>query len=204
MDKRKPVIFLSASMPNKEKNLKFFETADFIAIRDAVVALVNALIPHYCLVWGGHPAITPIIHEIFRKRNFSYNDYISVYQSEIFVGQMPQENFDFDNIIITDAVRLDNGAIDKDKSLALMRKRMLTDNPIYASVFIGGMEGVLEEYKLVKKYAPKAKIFPIASTGAAARFLYDKLLEEDYALDDNLLTNYCYASLFDKLLADKR
>ena len=44
MDSSKPVIFLSASMPTKDRDRRFFDSADFIAIRDAVVALVNAII----------------------------------------------------------------------------------------------------------------------------------------------------------------
>lgn len=54
-------------MPTNDRDHRFFDTADFIAMRDAVVALVNAIIPHYRLVWGGHPAITPIIHDIFKN-----------------------------------------------------------------------------------------------------------------------------------------
>lgn len=92
MDTKKPVIFLSASMPTKERDHRFFDTADFIAIRDAVVALVNAIIPNFRLVWGGHPAITPIIHDIFKKRGFDYNKYVTIYQSAYFAGNMPKEN----------------------------------------------------------------------------------------------------------------
>ena len=68
-------------MPTNDRDHRFFDTADFIAMRDAVVALVNAIIPHYRLVWGGHPAITPIIHDIFKKRDFDYNEYVTIYQS---------------------------------------------------------------------------------------------------------------------------
>ena len=148
MDSSKPVIFLSASMPTKDRDHRFFDTADFIAIRDAIVALVNAIIPNYRLVWGGHPAITPIIHDIFKKRGFDYNEHITIYQSNYFLGKMPKENQQFDNVVLTDEVR---SYADEKKniaeSLAIMRERMLTDNPIYAGVFIGGMEGVLDEYE---------------------------------------------------------
>ena len=202
MDSNKPVIFLSASMLTKDRDHRFFDTADFIAIRDAVVALVNAIIPNYRLVWGGHPAITPIIHEIFKKRGFDYNEYVTIYQSNYFVGKMPKENQQFDNVILTDAV---NSNVDKNKniaeSLAIMRKRMLTDNPIYAGFFIGGMEGVLDEYKLLIKYSKeKPEIYPIASTGAAALILYQNLTQEGINCNLRLLTDYCYASLFDDLL----
>ena len=43
-------IFLSASIPSQERHKKYFETADIIAIRDAVIALTSTLLPHYRLV----------------------------------------------------------------------------------------------------------------------------------------------------------
>ena len=202
MDSSKPVIFLSASMPTKDRDHRFFDSADFIAIRDAVVALVNAIIPNYKLVWGGQPAITPIIHDIFKKRGFDYNKHITIYQSNYFSGEMPKENQQFDNVILTQEVRCH---ADKKRniseSLAIMRKRMLTDNPIYAGVFIGGMEGVLDEYKLLMKYSnEKAEVYPIASTGAAALILYQNLTHQGINCNPRLLTDYCYASLFEDLL----
>lgn len=203
MDSSKPVIFLSASMPTKDRDHRFFDSADFIAIRDAVVALVNAIIPNYKLVWGGHPAITPIIHDIFKKRGFDYNKHITIYQSNYFSGKMPKENQQFDNVILTQEVRCH--ADEKrniSESLAIMRKRMLTDNPIYAGVFIGGMEGVLDEYNLLKFYTnEKSKIFPIASTGGAARILYKEMLDRQELYNPRLLTDYCYATLFNDLLS---
>ena len=202
MDSSKPVIFLSASMPTKDRDHRFFDSADFIAIRDAVVALVNAIIPNYKLVWGGHPAITPIINDIFKKRGFDYNKHITVYQSNYFSGKMPKENQQFDNVILTKEVRYyaDEKRNIAD-SLTIMRKRMLTDNPIYAGVFIGGMEGVLDEYKLLMEYSnEKARVYPIASTGAAALNLYQKLICQGKNCDSRLLTDFCYASLFDDLL----
>lgn len=203
MDSSKPIIFLSASMPTKDRDHRFFDSADFIAIRDAVVALVNAIIPNYKLVWGGHPAITPIIHDIFKKRGFDYNKHITIYQSNYFSEKMPKENQQFDNVILTQEVRCH--ADEKrniSESLAIMRKRMLTDSPIYAGVFIGGMEGVIDEYELLKFYSNgKSKIFPIASTGAAARILYEQMSDRQKISDSRFLTDYCYATLFNDLLS---
>lgn len=137
MDTNKPVIFLSASMPTRDRDHRFFDTADFIAIRDAVVALVNAIIPDYSLVWGGHPAITPIIHDIFKKRGFDYNDFVTIYQSAYFAGKMPKENQQFDHVVITDDVReYATEKLNIAASLSIMRKRMLTDSPIFAGFLL--------------------------------------------------------------------
>ena len=201
MDTNKPIIFLSASMPTRDRDHRFFDTADFIAIRDAVVALVNAIIPDYSLVWGGHPAITPITHDIFKKRGFDYNDFVTIYQSAYFAGKMPKENQKFDHVVITDDVR--EYATEKQNiaaSLSIMRKRMLTDSPVFAGFFIGGMEGVLDEYELLKRYDPNARIYPIASTGAAAHILYEDLLKHGKINNTRLMNDYCYSSLFDDIL----
>jgi SLOG cluster3 family len=38
-----------------------------------------------------------------------------------------------------------------------------------AGVFIGGMEGIIDECELFMKLCPDAKILPVASTGAVAK-----------------------------------
>ena len=53
-------VFLSASVPLPSRNPKYFDTADVIAIRDAVRALIMVVVEQQGqLVFGGHPAITP-------------------------------------------------------------------------------------------------------------------------------------------------
>ena len=55
-------IFLSASVPLPLRNAAYFNTADVIAIRDAVRALMLVIIEQKAeLVFGGHPAISPMI-----------------------------------------------------------------------------------------------------------------------------------------------
>jgi hypothetical protein len=58
-------------------------------------------------------------------------------------------------------------------SLREMRRHMLTEWNYTAGVFIGGMEGVEEEYRLLKQLQPQAKLLPIASTGGAALCLFE-------------------------------
>ena len=73
---------------------------------------------------------------------------------------MPKENQHFDNVVITDDVRkYENETQNIAASLFVMRERMLTDSPIFAGFFIGGMEGVLNEYELLKKYNSEARIY---------------------------------------------
>ena len=51
-------IFLSASVPLPERDPQYIETADIIAIRDAVIAFVTTVLPYHRIIWGGHPSIT--------------------------------------------------------------------------------------------------------------------------------------------------
>lgn len=81
-----------------------------------------------------------------------------------------------------------------------MRLQMMNDNSFRAAFFIGGMEGVEEEYELFTAYHPKASVYPIASTGAAAKILYEKSPEK---YDPRLLNELTYTSLFKELLEIK-
>jgi hypothetical protein len=58
-------IFLSASVPLPSRHREYFDTADVIAIRDAVRALTIVVVEqHGQLVFGVHPAITPMIRRL--------------------------------------------------------------------------------------------------------------------------------------------
>lgn len=185
-------LFLSASVPVAGRaEGKYLATADIIAIRDAVIALASVALPQYHLIWGGHPSITPLIANVLRHFDKVVNANVTVYQSGFFVKDFPEENKDVEHIVITD----DLG--DRDKSLELMRKQMIVDNDYAAAVFIGGMNGVEDEYELFTKSHPEARVFPIASSGAAARALYDKYPGK---FDERLLTELSYTSLFKELL----
>jgi SLOG-like protein len=185
-------IFLSASIPDPRSDPRFFETADVIAIRDAVRALATVVLPQDLLVWGGHPAITPMIRVVADSLGVQVQEHVWLYQSEFFRDIAPSDNEAFAHIEWIPAV--DN---DRQRSLERMRQAMLESGPFNAGVFIGGMEGVLEEFDLFQKIHTEAKLLPIASTGAAAREIYGKNRERYHP---ELSKEYAYASLFRKLL----
>lgn len=199
-------IFLSASIPLPERESKYIDTADVIAIRDAVIALTTVILPHHRLVWGGHPSITPLVYYVMQKLNLNIQEHVTLYQSRFFEKYFLEDNNKFNNVILTDII--DN---DKDKSLLHMRERMLGESEFSAAVFIGGMEGIegdkekgIEgEYKMFIDRHPQALILPIASTGAASRIIYDNLLVESESKNERFLKDYGYMSLFQKFLMDK-
>lgn len=187
-------IFLSASIPLANRDPKYVQTADISAIRDAINALAKVVIPNAILVWGGHPSITPLIREILNKLGKDVSKHVILYQSNFFRKIFPVDNNEIEQIEITEDK--DN----REESLTLMRNKMIGDNDFVAGIFIGGMEGVEDEFALFKKNHPNALLLPIASTGAAALSIYQNS-PENYS--EELKSDYAYMSLFTKLLKDK-
>jgi len=184
-------IFLSASIPLEDRDKIFYVTADVIAIRDSVRALATVVVPNAILVWGGHPAITPLIRFVLEQMHVDLKRHVMLYQSEFFKAHFPPENFDFEDIILVPAEE------NRDKSLIKMRHTMIAENDFKAGIFIGGMEGVFEEYKIFKKYHPDAMTLPIGSTGAAARLLFDEIKPKP---SSELISNFAYMNLFQETL----
>ena len=194
MAKKQLNIFLSASIPNKSKGKEpsYAETADVIAIRDAVLALTTVLLTNNCLlIWGGHPSITRLVAQVLNHYGEAANKHVTLYQSRYFEQFFPLENEEVAHIVITE----DKGNVQD--SLLEMRERMLKDNNFDAAFFIGGMDGVEYEYKLFRKFHPGAKCFPVASTGAAADILYEEHKSE---FDSRLKSELTYVSLIKELL----
>lgn len=215
-------IFLSASIPLPDRHPKYYETADIIAIRDAIIALVSISLNKCRIVWGGHPSITPLVYYVIERmlvNNLQREDYslllsveekeqiaqklktqaqkhVKLYQSLFFKEIFPEDNDKFENIVFTE------NAGDIHSSIQLMRERMFSENEFSAAVFIGGMDGIEVEFNMFKEKHPDAVLLPVASTGGATKIVYDNLLTEDYK-NERLVKDYGYMSLFQKLLMEK-
>jgi hypothetical protein len=187
-------VFLSASVPDPRRDPRYHSSADLVAIRDAVRALAAVVLPHATLHWGGHPAITPLVSVVARSVGLTGADRVRLYQSEWFPPeQRPTANEDFERIVLT--ARRDTLA----DSLHAMREKMLSAAPFDAAIFIGGMEGVEDEFIIFQRLNPTAPVFPIASTGGAAGLLFERE-RRGLGLPDALLTEYAYPTLFRQLL----
>lgn len=194
-------IFLSASIPSKGRDPKYMESVDIVAIRDAVIELVKVCIGNQIrIVWGGHPAITPLINEAIKllfsdKEPLSLiQQYVHIYQSRFFEKCYPEDNTQFQNVFLIESKP------DRSQSLFFMRKAMLKSENFIAGIFIGGMEGVEDEYEMFCTEYPNALRLPIASTGAAALHIYNKFKE---CFDEELEYDYAYNSLFTKYLLER-
>lgn len=181
------MFFLSASIPSPLRDKKYIDTADIIAIRDAVRALATVVIPKSSLVWGGHPAITPLIRYVLEHQDKQVADHVTLYQSAFFEQFFPEDNGTFEKVVIIPKER------NREESLLAMRIRMFEDNAFQAGIFIGGMEGVEDEFNLFKEYHPYAKLIPVASTGAAAKFIYEAMENKP---DPRLIDDYAYMAMF--------
>lgn len=187
-------VFVSASVPDPSRPAKYYSTADVVGIREAVRALAEVVISRERLVFGGHPAITPLIRHVAER--VGHSDRITIYQSEFFRAHFPKDNAYFRNMVVVPAV-----AGDLAGSLFAMRKAMMTGHDFRAGVFIGGMEGIEEEYELFQRHAPKSMRFPVASTGAAAELLWKAHASEFApAVASMLKTDLVYAPMFERLL----
>ncbi|NNU35660.1 hypothetical protein G9X64_03935 [Rhizobium sophorae] len=156
-------IFLSAGVPDPKRGPAYAETADTVAITSAVSALAYVTLGRRPLVWGGHPAITPMILVMSEDMSVDYGEWVTLYQSEVFKDEFPEDNKRFHNVVFTA-----NLGGDRDASLSLMRERMFTETQFKAAVFIGGMGGIVAEYEMFKKLQPDAKVIPVTSTGGAS------------------------------------
>lgn len=169
-------IFLSASVPVQGRGT-FHEDANPFLIQFAVRELLTVCLGRRRLVWGGHPAITPMVWAVCEDLGVDYSRSVTLYQSTLYADVFPAENANFGNVVRVGAVGKDRNA-----SLEAMRLAMLT--PKYESaVFIGGMEGVLDEYQLFTKLHSAARVVPVSAPGGAARMLARQLGEENDRID---------------------
>lgn len=159
-------IFLSASIPKPGR--EYYGTADPLLIHAAVRAFAVLALGRCHIVWGGHPSITPMISAACDGLGVQYATAVTLYQSRFFQRNFPKENSRFGNLVLVDAEP------DMAASLESLRKRMFGDFDYQAAVFIGGMNGILDEHDMFASMHPKATIVAVPRPGGAAADLAKK------------------------------
>jgi hypothetical protein len=185
-------IFLSASVPDPKSAPEFAATSNSVAITSAVRALVHVTLGRRVLVWGGHPAITPMIKVVAEEMDVDYGKWVKLYQSLYFRDQFPQDNEQFENVLYTENIEND-----REKSLRHMRERMFSEHNFSAAIFIGGMAGIIDESELFAQLQPGKDIIPVRSTGGAALKVAETI-KKDLSVD--LLNDLDYVQLFHRKL----
>ena len=169
-------VFLSASVPTVGRGT-YHETADPFLIQSAVREFVTVALGRCLIVWGGHPTITPMVWAVCEDLGVDYSSAVVLYQSRFYDDIFPEENRRFANVKYIEAV-----PGDRDASLRSMRTAMLSRSDLFAAVFIGGMEGILDEHFLFRHCHPNAPIITIPATGGATLELaerFGELKEQD-------------------------
>ena len=185
-------IFLSAGVPDPKRGPEYAATADTVAICAAVSALVHVALGRRLLVWGGQPAITPMIWVVAQDVGVDYGRWVRLYQSRHFEDEYPEDNARFQNVTYTDDVDQD-----REKSLLAMRERMFSEHTFKAAVFIGGMGGIVNEYELFRRLHPGAAVIPVVSTGGATL----EVASRTAAVPADLSNDLDYVALFHRHLS---
>lgn len=187
-------IFLSASVPNREPFVQYF---DAIAIREAVLSLVATQAREREIIFGGHPAISPLVEHA--ARSLGALDHIHIYQSRFFEDFIPDVAKQFPNLHWTRRQGEEDG--DRNTSLTLMRREMISSGDFCAAVFVGGMEGIFEEMRIFSELHPHAPIIPVASTGGASNDVFE-LMKDNFDTDTQTLLRdeNRYQRVFAKLI----
>lgn len=182
------IIFLSASFPRRERDKTFYQTADPEEITQALTALSNeAFKTGWQLLFGGHPSVSTLVLSCAshacspaeRETPIANQEKLPVvvYQSEAFgdahYSKMFQDclncvwikargetaRFTTSHTLIPASVR---------NSLKAMRRKMLAESNPTAGVFIGGMEGIIQEAELFLDLFPGRPAFFIGAPGGAS------------------------------------
>lgn len=178
----RPALFLSASVPyerkgelseaQREENLAFVARSRPDRIRDAVAELCRqAFARDLILLFGGHPAISPLVLEAAdRFAPEGTGKRVVIFQSEHFREVIPHASLELANrergLLLWTEKREDRPA-----SLTLMRQAMVHAPNLRGAIFIGGMEGLYEEARLFDAAHPELPIVALGSTGSAAEIL---------------------------------
>lgn len=157
-------VFLSASVPDEKRFTKGF---DPLAIREAIIALAGVVLRDRPLVFGGHPAISPLLEHA--ARSLGALEQIHIYQSRFYEDRIPEIARKFQNLHWT------KREPDEAASLKTMREIMIGSWDFCGAVFVGGMDGIFEEAKWFRKLHPNKPQIVLGSTGGAAEILLQEM-----------------------------
>lgn len=171
-----PAVFLSASIPS-QRDLRggrpYAHEVRQRRVKSAVTWLCRSLFEaRVQVVFGGHPAITPLLLAVARE--FEHNPAdppaVFIFQSNWFEPVIPKETYELADWSRGQLVWTEEGA-DRQSSLTLMRRCMVSASGLNAGIFVGGMEGILEEAELFREHV-RGPGYALASTGGATEVLY--------------------------------
>jgi hypothetical protein len=178
-----------AALQSLRQNLSYLKTSKPAEIRSAVTALTRLMLQRRIrLVFGAHPAISPMVLSAARDVLFNLasrdpgnlappSPYILIFQSKYFGDVLPDSTLDLASwyaglLVMTPLVSGGRQPRDDEEARLLnlrrMRELMVSVPGLRGAVFVGGMEGVVEEAHLFAKRNPGKPMYALGSTGSAA------------------------------------
>jgi hypothetical protein len=177
-DDRPHTVFVSASIPAPERKTNDF---DPFAITDAVVATARAIFTRGGIVLtAAHPTIAPLVLQV--ADDFPADTQptmVILYQSDLFEEVIPpatREMMERPYVHVEWTPKTVGEAPEPGRwagSLATMRQQMMSEVPIAAAVFVGGMEGIRDEHDIVRREHPEARRMALRRPGGEAAALAD-------------------------------
>ena len=158
-------VFLSASFPSGELGERF-KPYDPSGIADAVSAFSRAVLGNNgTLAFGGDPTIAPLVLMIARE--LRVKESAIVFQSRWFEELHFPEADEIEKEELGSIEWTPKGH-DRGDSLRIMRGAMIRSRRYAGALFIGGMEGISDDYQVMKECWPKTPCIPIWGPGGAA------------------------------------
>lgn len=195
-------IFLSGSIPDPQRWDGEFQPLE---ITDAVVAFARACLTRgYRIVTAAHPTLAPLLLYVASEFPPVANASVVIYQSLLFETVLPTATRRFEasgvgSLVWTEAVAGDEPRPGRwAGSLAEMRIRMLTETDPIAAAFIGGMDGVRDEYSLFKESYSDRPTFAVRRPGGEAALLPNSLANDSQEDEDG--QDLSYPTLWSRFL----
>jgi hypothetical protein len=128
-------IFLSASEPDPTRSKEYWDARNLVNLREAVRALCAYVLPRQPLVFGGHPAITPLVRAMADRVSHdagvkASKPQVLLFLSQHFRARFPANVTQFEDTelipaVFSDGTEAEPDGGDRAMSLALMRYCML-------------------------------------------------------------------------------
>lgn len=172
-------VFLSASMPDELEDVALARHT----FRPFIVSLSQSLFElGATLVFGGHPSVSPFIHECVRSLVTPGSGRIELHQAKMWRRERATVPLEVQEGPVFKNVQWHGAGTDREEDVAALRDKMITAG-LDAAVFVGGKTedyigkdagrppGIVDEHQRFKQACPERPAFVLGLAGGAARRL---------------------------------
>jgi hypothetical protein len=178
-------VFLSASEPNPQRSAEYWDTRKLLNVREAVRAFCAHALAYFPVVFGGHPAITPLVKNVaeriandaslgrLKREGTLGRPKILLYQSGLFVDHESSAEEIITAPIDRNARVMPRKTGMRNESLLHMRYEMIgkpTSQPIHALLEKDAMNLGAERKERLGTYEFSAAVFIGGMEGVIREF----------------------------------